>query len=101
MVSEDLDKRSADIEKKMMDAYKRPKIAIRLDILRRIADDIDADKTLQEIFGSPVSEKIAVYAEMNDLRIGDAKKAEISEEQERTLLAELEKIIEKRAQEAQ
>ncbi|MFH1836432.1 MAG: hypothetical protein ABH851_09615 [Methanobacteriota archaeon] len=84
----------------LVDKLKGPMIGMRLDILRAVMDDLEANEKLKEIFGSPVCAKLGVIAEVNDLRITELKLIELSEEQENVFLGELEPILQKRIKEA-
>jgi len=96
---DELDEESKGLDE-LVDKLKGPMIGMRLDILRAVMDDLDANEKLKEIFGSPVCAKLGVIAEVNDLRITELKLIELSQEQEKTFIRELEPILEKRIKDA-
>jgi len=85
-----------DISDEVKAKLEQPPVGIRLDILRGIMDDLDANERLQGIFGSPVTGKMAVIADVNDLDIADAGFVDLTDEQQQTFRSELQAILKKR-----
>lgn len=77
----------------VLEKLKQPMVGIRLDIMRNIMDDLDASGKLRELFGDPVTKKLGIIAELNDLRITELNMVELSDEQKSMFLAELEAIL--------
>ncbi|MFH0862586.1 MAG: hypothetical protein V1875_06090 [Candidatus Altiarchaeota archaeon] len=70
-------------------------IGVRLDLLYRLTDELNADKDLAAIFGSPVSSKLAVFSNGKDISIVDAGIIKIDEEQKLKFLMRLKTIYER------
>jgi len=70
-------------------------MAIRLDVLRQIVDDLDADPELKQIFGGKVSEKVGLVSMRNDIKISELKMTDLSKEDEAKFLHKLRNILRK------
>ncbi|VVB55407.1 Uncharacterised protein [uncultured archaeon] len=69
------------------------RVGIQMDVLDNIISDLNDNAELQKIFGVPVSRGLVVVADTNDLRIEDAGKKPLTEEQSKTFLKVLDEII--------
>lgn len=70
-------------------------VGLRLDLLDRIIDELNACRELKEIFGDPVSASLAVYSDGADVSIVDAGLTELSEEQKLVFLSRLREVYAK------
>lgn len=68
---------------------------MRLDFFRKLLDELDGNPRLQELFGFPVTSKLGVLADGNDLKIIDLEIAQLNEEQKSSFLEELGRILQK------
>ncbi len=66
-----------------------PGIGLRLDLMARLAEELDNDKELSEIFGDPVSSKLAVFSNGKDISVVDAGSVKLDEEQKLKFLIRL------------
>jgi len=66
---------------------------VKLDVLRKIADELDADPELQSIFGSPVSSKIAFIDKEGVFRIIEAGEIPLDNRQKEIFVSKLNVII--------
>ncbi|MFH0862006.1 MAG: hypothetical protein V1875_03150 [Candidatus Altiarchaeota archaeon] len=86
---------SLEARSKMLDMRQRVKgsgengIGLRLDMLVRMAKLLDEDKELLDIFGSPVSSKLAVFSNGREIGIVDAGAMKISDDQRTKFLDRL------------
>jgi len=69
------------------------RVGIMMDVLDNIISDLNDNPELQKIFGVPVSSGLVVVADNNDLRIEEAGKVDLSEEQKETFLKVLDEVI--------
>jgi hypothetical protein len=79
-------------EKTTKDANDTP-MALRMDMLQDIIEDLNANTKLQSLFGNPVSESLMVVADQNDLRIEYAGEDELTEKESELLIGILEETI--------
>ncbi|MFH1054902.1 MAG: hypothetical protein V1744_02275 [Candidatus Altiarchaeota archaeon] len=70
-------------------------VGVSLNVLRELADDLDSNEKLKEVFGDHVSEKIAVVAVGNDLKVVEYPPSSLSEGQKKIFLEELDRIMRK------
>jgi len=91
----DLDARASALAN-VAKALKQPRVGIRLDILARIMADLDSDKELQGMFGSPVTAKLGIIAAVNDLRIVEIEAVKLSDAQKKRFLEVLNAILTRR-----
>lgn len=68
-------------------------VGIRLDVLRSILDDIDSNKKLKGIFGSPVGAKMGIIPIDQDFLISDLKMTPLTDQQKNTVKAEVSEIM--------
>jgi hypothetical protein len=68
---------------------------IKLDVLQKIIDDLDGNPTLKEIFGEPVTSKLAIIDNEGSLRLVEAGVVELTDEQKKTFEDTLKPIIDK------
>jgi len=68
-------------------------VAMPLSPLAAIIEDLSKNQRLLGIFGPDILENIGIASVGNDLRIIDLGKTELSEEQRKEFLAELESVI--------
>ena len=66
---------------------------IRMDVLDRVIEDLNACRELQELFGVPVSRGLCLIADGNDLRIEDNGRVSLTAQQQQTFLGVLERIL--------
>lgn len=97
---DNIGERERDIERIFRRQMGKPQVGIRLDILRGIMDDIDSNSSLNAIFGPHVTSKLGIIAEVNDLKIVDAKIVELKKEQEAEFLKELSGILKRNAEDS-
>jgi hypothetical protein len=69
------------------------RIGIYMDVLDNIISDLNDNADLQKIFGVPVSKKLVIVADNNDLRIEEAGEVNLSEEDKNTFLSILDQVI--------
>lgn len=69
------------------------RVGIMMDVLDNIISDLNDNPELQKIFGVPVSAALVVVADSNDLRIEEAGKVNLAEEQKATFLRVLDEVI--------
>jgi hypothetical protein len=65
-------------------------MAIRLDMLQDIIEDLNANTKLQKLFGTPVTESLMMVADQFDLRIEYAGDAELTDKESELLVSILE-----------
>jgi len=68
-------------------------MALRLDMLQDIIEDLNANTKLQKLFGDPVSESLMIVADQNDLRIEYAGEEELTDKESELLIGILEETI--------
>lgn len=73
---------------------------MRLDILRRIMDDLDANDTLKELLGTPPTENIAIVAMDGELNLYEPGMVKLTDEQKKSFVAEVDAILKRRIAEA-
>ncbi len=71
-------------------------VGIKLDLLRSVMDDLDLNKKLQGMFGSPVCSKLGIVAMGNDLKISEGGMVKLTESDKKIFLEELNGILKKR-----
>jgi hypothetical protein len=69
------------------------RVGIMMDVLDNIISDLNDNPELQKTFGVPVSAGLVVVADNNDLRIEEAGKINLTEEQKSTFLRVLDEVI--------
>ena len=69
------------------------RVGIMMDVLDNIISDLNDNPELQQLFGSPVSAGLVVVADNNDLRIEDAGRVDLTDEQQQTFLRVLDEVI--------
>jgi len=85
-----LAQKSAALEaKRRIKVEGEPGIGLRLDLLDRLTDELNSDKELVAIFGSPVASKLAMFSNGKDISIVDAGLAKLSEDQKLKFLMRL------------
>lgn len=67
---------------------------LQLDVLGRVIDSLNANAELKNIFGDFVSEYFGIIAQINDLKILDLQKIELSEDQKKLVVKILDQILE-------
>jgi len=97
---DELDNRSKNL-KSLTDKLDEPLVGIRLDILRKIMDDLDENPKLVKLFGSPVCSKLAVVPDVNDIWVTELNLVKLSGEQKKEFQGELSAIMQKRIKEAE
>ena len=68
---------------------------VKLDVLRRVLDEIDADPELQAIFGTPVSSKLAFIDREGVLKVVEAGELPLNPQQKKTISNRVQAIIDK------
>jgi len=76
-----------------------PGIGLRLDLLRRMIDELDADTEMITLFGNPPSSKLAIFSDGKNMSIVDAGIIKLKEDQKLRFLMKLKDIYEKTLQE--
>ncbi|MFH1722014.1 MAG: hypothetical protein ABH950_05355 [Candidatus Altiarchaeota archaeon] len=84
----DLEARSKKLDS-IADKVGGPISGLRLDILVDVAEELNANLKLREIFGDPVISKLGVVAAMNDLKIVEAQLILLTAEQKEIFISEL------------
>ena len=79
-------------EKNPEDSSDTP-MALRMDMLQDIIEDLNANTKLQKLFGNPVSESLMIVADQYDLRIEYAGEEELTEKESDLLIGILEETI--------
>lgn len=69
------------------------RVGIMMDVLDNIISDLNDNPELQKVFGVPVSAGLVVVADGNDLRIEEAGKVNLTEEQKSSFLRVLDEVI--------
>ncbi len=69
------------------------RVGIMMDVLDNIISDLNDNPELQKIFGVPVTAGLVIVADNNDLRIEDAGKVNLTEEQQTVFLRVLDEVI--------
>lgn len=69
------------------------RVGIMMDVLDNIISDLNDNPELQKIFGVPVSAGLVIVADQNDLRIEEAGKVQLTEEQQKSFLRVLDEVI--------
>jgi hypothetical protein len=82
----------ADDNEMFEDASETP-MAIRLDMLQDIIEDLNANTKLQKLFDTPVIENLMMVADSFDLRIEYAGTSELSDQESDLLISILEETI--------
>ena len=93
----ELEQKSAELDQRL-DAYKKGEemyMAIRLDTLRKILDDLDADPELRQIFGGDVTGKLGLISMRNDIKISELKMTDLSDADAKKFLHNLRTILRK------
>lgn len=93
----DLESKSKDLNQRL-DAYKKGEemyMAIRLDVLRKILDDLDSDPELRQIFGGDVTSKLGLISMRNDIKISELKMTDLKEAEAQKFLHNLRSILRK------
>ncbi|HHQ44894.1 MAG TPA: hypothetical protein ENN13_02000 [Candidatus Altiarchaeales archaeon] len=83
----------ADTETMPQGGVNPDRVGIMMDVLDNIISDLNDNPGLQKIFGVPVSAGLVVVADNNDLRIEDAGKVNLTEEQQNSFLNVLDEVI--------
>lgn len=95
----DLEERARKLEEKAktVSSSKKPILAVRLDLVKSIIDDLDSNEELKGIFGSPVSSKLAlVYdSEDNTMNVAEARMVELDDMKKIRFLKIVEEIFKK------
>ncbi|MBM3308727.1 MAG: hypothetical protein FJY77_00570 [Candidatus Altiarchaeales archaeon] len=73
------------------------RVGIQMDVLDNIISDLNDNLELQKIFGVPVSRGLVVVADSNDLRIEEAGRVPLTEEQSKRFLEILDEVIKSNA----
>ncbi len=69
------------------------RVGIYMDVLDNIISDLNDNAELQKVFGVPVSKRLVIVADGNDLRIEEAGEVALTDEQKNTFLGILDQII--------
>jgi hypothetical protein len=96
MDSSDLREREKKLEevREKVVTESKPVAGIRLDVLDSMIDDLNGSEALKNIFGTPVSRKLAIISE-SDFGIFETKEVSLSDEKKLVFLKELNSIINK------
>jgi hypothetical protein len=81
------------LSKKLDEAAKVNTVAIRLDILGKIIDDLNKNPELAAIFGPQVSGKLALYFDGRDMKFVDAGVVKLTPEQEKKFVEAIKPIL--------
>jgi len=84
--------RELEAKYKQMIIKSKPVAGIRLDILVQLISELDSNPQLQQIFGSPVSSKLALIS-ASDFGIFETKEVKLTEEQKIIFLKTLHEIL--------
>jgi len=80
-------------DKEQPGAVNSDRVGIYMDVLDSIISDLNDNAELQKVFGVPVSRGLVVVADNNDLRIEEAGKVPLTEEQKQKFLQVLDEVI--------
>ena len=69
------------------------RVGIYMDVLDNIISDLNDNAELQKVFGVPVSRGLVIVADNNDLRIEEAGRVPLTEEQKQGFLSVLDEVI--------
>ena len=96
-MADSLDAKSKMLDEKVEAKDSAPVYAMRLDLMKNIIHDLDASKELQEIFGDPVSSKLALVSDGRDkmVSIAEARMVELDEAKTVKFLEILQAVLEK------
>ncbi|MFO7906217.1 MAG: hypothetical protein R6U98_26405 [Pirellulaceae bacterium] len=81
------------VEQPAKETANRNRVGIFVNELERIVAYLNRSQELQAIFGTPVSRSLVVVADNNDLRIEEAGRVPLSQEQTQVFLRVLEAAI--------
>jgi len=73
------------------------RVGIQMDVLDNIISDLNDNPELQKIFGVPVSRGLVIVADSNDLRIEEAGRVPLTEDQSKRFLEILDEVIKSNA----
>jgi hypothetical protein len=94
-----LDERARVLEEKknQLGKGKNPIYAIRLDLVKNIINEIESNNELRDIFGEPVSGKLALVSDKEDasLSIGEACLIELDDLQKIKFLKSMREIFDR------
>jgi len=68
-------------------------VGVRLDVLKKIVEDLDAQPRLREIFGEPVSAHLGLMALGNDLKFSELEVVELDEAKKKEFVDILREIL--------
>jgi len=94
-MTDSLNAKSKMLDEKAKDSA--PVYAMRLDLMKNIINDLDSNTELQEIFGDPVSSKLALVSDGRDkmVSIAEARMVELDEAKTAKFLEVLQSVLEK------
>jgi hypothetical protein len=97
MVAADLEARRGKLDERLRKMRSVPLIAVRLDLLKNLINDLEADPELKRIFGEPVLRHLAlVWDKANDdVLVADANVEEIDDGSKIRFLKILRELIDR------
>jgi len=98
-----LEERSRKLQERLNNIKSKPLVAVRLDLIERIAKDLDENPELKQIFGDPVSHSLALVFDTSDnsILVADEKIEGVDEVAELRFLKLLHEVMEKETAEEQ
>ena len=93
----DLEERRKRLEEKFKTVKATPLLAVRLDLLSKMIDDLDADPELQNLLGKKPSKNLALVWDKanNDILLADVNLGQVSPENKIRFLKYLSEVLKK------
>jgi len=93
----ELEERRKKLEERLNKMKATPLVAVRLDILKKVIEDLDSNPELKQIFGEPVSKHTALVWDKanNEILIADANIDSIDHAGELKFLKILREVLDK------